>query len=64
MQWIKCSDRLPKKHQTVLVADRFGNVFSGIYYNGKNFITRHTFGDTVSAVTHWMPLPEPPEELS
>lgn len=59
--WISVNDRLPENHRSVLVSDNFGNVFDGIYYNGKNFIIRSSFGDSVNGVTHWMPLPEPPE---
>ena len=59
-EWIPCSERLPKDGELVLIAHVSGAVYiadrdgkyweedSGEWYDGEN-------------VTHWMPLPEPPD---
>lgn len=53
--WIKCSDGIPLAHIRVLVADEVGNVFISVWddYEGWN---------SISKITHWQALPEPPEE--
>ena len=53
--WIKCSDHIPLPNTPVLVADEIGNVFISYWdeYEGWN---------TVSKITHWQALPEPPKE--
>jgi len=63
-EWIKVSDRLPEHRQHVIVAckNQFGcDVFDDHYFNNR---TGHfvKYGDTkTSGVTHWQPLPRPPE---
>lgn len=58
MKWISVKDRLPKRVGNFLIHDIFGDVEAGFYnadmhwYNG---------GRPAAEVTHWMPLPEPPE---
>lgn len=64
MRWIPCSERLPHDVSRCLVCrydyvtkTRFIDILwfeSGIWWDGSHG------GDY--AVTHWMPLPEPPEE--
>lgn len=61
-EWISVEDRLPEEPmQNIIVANKLGKVCVAIYsleeemfyiMCGKN----NTFG-----VTHWMPMPEPPE---
>lgn len=46
-KWIPCSERLPDTETEVLALCRRGGV---------------SFNIIDCAVTHWMPLPEPPEE--
>jgi hypothetical protein len=58
MKWISIEDRLPEKYQTVLVIFNKNNVDTAIY-------TGNCFIDTccsckIYLVTHWMPLPKPP----
>ena len=65
-QWISVDDRLPKKHDYYLVChkhdnDSKTNIDKLIYsYSHGGWIS--TYGAKYSGiVTHWMPLPEPPE---
>ena len=76
MKWIPCSERLPELDVSVLVY--FAHDFSsymevaaltefGAYlrYQGEAAKLMWWSGEIPSdldSVTHWMPLPEPPEE--
>ena len=53
--WISVKDRLPEKDEYVLCFCNIGDGFQAIFHYGKE----RKFNGT--AVTHWMPLPEPPE---
>lgn len=60
--WIKCSDRLPRINQSVLVV-RIGNVANmflkkdGLWYSdGYGVECLKGFDD----ITHWQPLPDAP----
>lgn len=55
-RWIPVTERLPKKYVRVLVyskATRMGRSIDFINSDGNWY--------TTPKVTHWMPLPEPPE---
>lgn len=54
--WISVKDRLPEKDEYVLCFCNIGDGFQAIFHYGKE----RKFDGT--AVTHWMPLPEPPKE--
>lgn len=62
--WIKCSERLPKKGDIVLVWMVDTYWFSEL--DGDDFMIYADGGSWKVAdnkdVTHWMPLPAPPEE--
>lgn len=67
--WISVKDRLPMLIETVLFIGKnyYGNWF-GVkrgYFDGSLWHS-DDFGTIYSTtpVTHWMPLPEPPEEVS
>ena len=51
-RWIPVSEQLPKKNQPVLITDGKTVGLTLFYQSPKDF----------ARVTHWMPLPEPPEQ--
>lgn len=53
--WIKCSDGIPLAHIRVLVADEVGNVFISVLDDYEGW-------DSISTITHWQSLPEPPKD--
>lgn len=62
--WIPCSERMPEKDTSVLISAQ-GHRVSAFYDAVKGvFMLTETEGlfYSMSAVTHWMPLPDPPEE--
>ncbi len=70
-EWINVKDRLPQdKTETIIIFSDGFCVYFGRYYDGDSFdgeplfkvesSNGHIFRD--SEVTHWMPLPEPPNE--
>lgn len=52
-RWLPCSERLPEAGEEVLVFSRSRGI-------AVDYYDRCLFG--YADVTHWMPLPEPPEE--
>lgn len=61
--WIPCSERLPEKDTSVLISAQ-GHRITAFYDAVKGvFMLTETEGlfYSMSAVTHWMPLPELPE---
>lgn len=63
IRWIPCSERLPEKDMSVLISAQGHRVTA--YYDAVKgvFMLTETEGlfYSMSAVTHWMPLPEAPE---
>ncbi|HAW7792015.1 TPA: DUF551 domain-containing protein [Escherichia coli] len=63
--WISCSERMPKGYADVLVTDgehvevKWWDE-SG-YWNSWTELNSDIFADEI---THWMPLPEPPQEVN
>lgn len=69
-RWIPCCERMPENGQRVLIYSRSGRFFDVTYHVHEHipyrcFQINKMFGKTYawdeSDVTHWMPLPEPPE---
>ncbi|HAU9416864.1 TPA: DUF551 domain-containing protein [Escherichia coli] len=65
--WISCSDRMPDDGQHVIIlcdgafvlyAQYRDSEFFDVVRNGEEF-----FETQSRNVTHWMPLPEPPQEV-
>lgn len=68
--WISCSDAVPAEYCDVILLDDLGNVFPGSWDkvfcltrggNKMTFVDKD--GVEVENATHWMPLPEPPQEV-
>ena len=62
-KWIPLTERLPEYSGDYLVYSIGGNweqlsTIEIAFWNDKNFIVQSFF-----AVTHWMPLPEPPDHI-
>ena len=63
-EWISVKDRLPEGDTACIVyfADR-GTVMVTHYFDDFALVRVNGFeGFTEHGVTHWMPLPEPPEQ--
>ena len=58
-QWISVKDRLPNAFEPVIVCREGGKVEQG-YKDVCDWWK--VYGTRTKKVTHWMPLPEPPEE--
>lgn len=56
-RWISVEERLPAKYDSVITADKHGNV-------RFNYLISEKYGtwSTGYHISHWMPLPEPPKE--
>ncbi|GAB0781919.1 hypothetical protein BT09F26_20850 [Escherichia coli] len=69
--WISCSDRMPEKGQNVLISVNFYSslvepLICSARYTGSTFRRGDATikpGNGIEQATHWMPLPEPPQEV-
>lgn len=62
--WISVEERLPDADKNVLVITAHGSfkvARCNIYKNGTEVIWATNDGLGERAITHWMPLPEPPK---
>ena len=63
-EWISVEDRLPPKADwsgdLVLVYTEEGYIYTGLYEGEKADEWPDKFHDS-GFITHWMPLPEPPD---
>lgn len=57
-EWISVKDRLPEKKGIYVVLSKTCNI---VYYDCLNWTGEAWECAFGSKVTHWMPLPEPPE---
>lgn len=60
-RWIPVTERLPEKNVLVLCACR-ANIFCVMKWDGVDWYENPTHVYMSGFVTHWMPLPEPPED--
>lgn len=60
-RWISVEDRLPDDCVEVLVHDTDCGVIIG-WYDKKDNCFACEFISPLDAVTHWMPLPKPPQD--
>lgn len=62
-EWIPVTERLPENiaNRVLVVCERSNGVFYA-HYEKPFWINLETDKPFISTVTHWMPLPEPPEE--
>ena len=58
MNWISVNDRMPGHRAMYITCDEF-NVVEATMFDGNEDAVWNTVAGT--KVTHWMPLPEPPE---
>lgn len=64
-EWISVNDRLPELEETVLVLDRRGNMMVRTMRRLASEQEPSFRPDGLvpqKHITHWMPLPKPPEE--
>lgn len=65
--WISCSERMPEETGDIIVVSD-GIVMSGISYSRRDgfYIAALEYDDDepIGGVTHWMRLPEPPQEVN
>ena len=69
--WISCSERMPEKNQNVLISVNFDSdlvepLICSTRYTGSTFRRGGVTvmpGNGIEQATHWMPLPEPPQEV-
>ena len=61
-RWIPVTERQPKNiaNRVLVVCERSNGAFYG-HYEKPFWINLETDKQFISAVTHWMPLPEPPK---
>lgn len=58
-RWISVEEELPKELQTVIIYN--GDVDAACYAYGYFETIDQYETNVIDGVTHWMPLPEPPE---
>lgn len=69
LEWVKVSERMPVPNQFVLLSDN-GDILLGVFRflptsitaNGFDLFDSKTDRYTPDEVTHWMPLPTPPNQ--
>lgn len=67
MNWIPVSEKLPEYGKFVLITDKDGDMYVATIQKGKEHSywiinCRCREGSEPYYITHWMPLPSPPED--
>ena len=57
-EWISVDDKMPEIANHVIVFSPLHGVCTGYFYDGKWTID---YAHIATTVTHWQPLPDPPE---
>ena len=57
-EWVSVKDKLPDETEFVMVWDKDGVDF-GRYYEDQGWLG---YGEHLTKVTHWMPIPAPPTQ--
>lgn len=63
--WIPVSERLPEDNTVVIAVSKFGNgqhVFPSWFKDGLFHYQAEMIYECETPVTHWRPLPQPPED--
>lgn len=65
--WISCSERMPEDEQEVIVQNKFGYRYVSYFDEHSGLFFDMPGGNQMNCiehilVTHWMPLPEPPQK--
>ncbi|EEC7403999.1 DUF551 domain-containing protein [Escherichia coli] len=61
--WISCSERMPDNNHDVLFFDVWGYIRIG-WFSADDWSWFTSDDGCCMEVTHWMPLPEPPQEVN
>jgi hypothetical protein len=61
-QWISVKDRLPEDGSYILMSGGSQITMGWLNFSRKEFIQCISWTNLTESVTHWMPLPEPPEK--
>jgi len=62
MNWISVKNKLPEQNESVLIFSKNGGVAEARYRETENVFIQYRWSVIKgNDVTHWMPLPEPPE---
>lgn len=60
-QWISIKDRFPEDGQDILIYKPGSPIATGLFNKKKNEFWCDVLSSNLDGVTHWMPLPAPPE---
>ena len=64
MEWIKCSEEMPKDKEVCLIySEDAGGTYLAVYYDdGYGFEVAGNFMIYAEKVSHWIRIPEHPKE--